>query len=129
MFKGKKGFTLLELLIVVIIIGILGTLALPRFFRAVERTRWAEAKSVLATLRGAQVRYRAENGAYTATIDNLDVDFTTGKYFTFTSGTGAAAVATATRNATQDAGYSGQTAAIGDDGTFAYSAGVPNWLR
>ena len=126
----RRGFTLLELLIVVIIIGILASLALPNFFRGVERARWAEAKSVLGSLRGAQLRYYAQYGAYTATIGNLDVQTTVPKYFSFTAGSGAAAIATGTRNANQDGfGLSGSSVQISEDGNFNYTgaAAAATW--
>lgn len=70
-----KGFTLLELLMVVIIIAILATIALPGFIQAAERSRMSEALQILGTIRGAEHRYRAEvaTGLYTNVIANLDV--------------------------------------------------------
>ena len=47
----KKGFTLLELVVVIIIIGILATLGLTQYSRAIERSRGAEAKSILGSIR------------------------------------------------------------------------------
>ncbi len=87
-FYKRKGFTLLELMIVVVIIGILATLALPRFFKAADRARWAAAASMLATIRSAQLRYYAEYSLYDISAivagggGNLDVEFTfdTAKY-------------------------------------------------
>ena len=51
--KKKKAFTLLELIIVIIIIGVLVKLALPKMFTLVERARAAEAVATFATLRSA----------------------------------------------------------------------------
>ena len=63
--KKMKGFTLIELLVVVIIIGILAALAIPQYTKTMERTHWAEAISNLGALRGAEIRYFAENDEYT----------------------------------------------------------------
>ncbi len=126
----KKGFTLLELLIVVIIIGILAGLAVPNFFRGVERARWAEAKQILGSLRTSQIRYKAEQGSYTATIGNLDMEVTTPKYFTVVATSGTACLARGTRNASQDTySLSGETICISETGNFTYSSGVPTWLK
>jgi prepilin-type N-terminal cleavage/methylation domain-containing protein len=53
MRKDQKSFTLLEVIIVIIIIGVLTSLALPRLMLAVERARAAEAISALSVWRGA----------------------------------------------------------------------------
>jgi prepilin-type N-terminal cleavage/methylation domain-containing protein len=63
---GKKlgGFTLIELLVVVLIIGILAAIAVPEYFKVVEKSRAAEAISTFDTIRGSEERYMAQTGSY-----------------------------------------------------------------
>jgi prepilin-type N-terminal cleavage/methylation domain-containing protein len=48
---GKSGFTLLEILVVIIIVGVLASVAMPTLFRNVERSRATEALNVLGTIK------------------------------------------------------------------------------
>ena len=75
--RNERGFTLLELLMVVIIIAILASIALPQYLRATERSRASEALQVLGAIRGSQQRFRASNpaGTYTNVAANLDMAF------------------------------------------------------
>lgn len=62
--KKRSGFTLLEVIIVIIIIGVLTSLALPRLFSVIEGSRATEALANIATLRRAVERYYLMNGTY-----------------------------------------------------------------
>ena len=55
----QGGFTLLELLMVVIIIAILASIALPQYFRVTERARTAQMLQLLASIRGSELRFKA----------------------------------------------------------------------
>ena len=60
----KKAFTLVELLIVIIIIGILATMAVPQYQKMINKARWAEAFTVLDAIRKAELYYYSMHGKF-----------------------------------------------------------------
>ncbi len=79
--KNEKGFTLVELAVVVVIIGVLAAFAVPKFLSSVERSKAAEAFNFLATVQTAQERYHARQGMYADSLDKLDVQLPRLEYF------------------------------------------------
>lgn len=130
--QAERGFTLLEILIVIVIIGVLAALAVPAYTTAVEKSRKQESYQNLGAVRQAQQRYWAAYGVYTTgagAYTRLDFDptaVTPGNIAHFTYGLPAAAgtgySVTATRNATDfpaGAGIpAGYTVQINQNGTI-----------
>jgi prepilin-type N-terminal cleavage/methylation domain-containing protein len=75
------GFSLVELSVVVIIIGVLAAFGIPRMLKSVERSKAAEAFKYLASVRASQERYQAREGTYAGLLTDLDVEQVAPKYF------------------------------------------------
>ena len=67
------GFTLIELLVVVLIIGILAAMAMPQYFKAVERSRMTEAITIMDSVVKAQRRKFMQTNRYANEFEGLDV--------------------------------------------------------
>ncbi len=102
----KKGFTLIELMVVVIIIGILAAVAVPIFRGQTKRAIASEGEALLGSVRTAELVYYSEHGSYLDVSngggedDPLGIDASKNKYFTSYSVNGT----TATTNYTDRGG-------------------------
>jgi general secretion pathway protein G len=70
-FRGTQGFTLLELMIVVSIVGILATIAAPTYQNSVVKAREAVLRQDLFTLRDVLDQHRADQGKYPPSLQTL----------------------------------------------------------
>jgi len=125
----KKGFTLVELIIVVIIVGILASIGLTQYNKVVEKSRAAEARMILGTLRSAEVAEMNENGSYVS-VTNLGVGAPDGTCLTTHFFSYACATATGTCTATRctaggkpQQGTAAWTKTLDINGTWGGSAG------
>lgn len=69
-----KGFSLLELIVVIVIIGILATLGLSQYYTARENALDKEAIASLQLIKAAERTFRLENGTYVNCADNTAVN-------------------------------------------------------
>lgn len=69
--RSQRGFTLMELMVVMAIIASLLTLAMPRYFHSVDRSKEAVLRQDLAIMRDAIDKFHADRGRYPATLEEL----------------------------------------------------------
>ncbi|AGF51438.1 general secretion pathway protein G [Synechocystis sp. PCC 6803] len=81
-FNGtrQRGFTLLELLVVVIILGVLGAMTLPNLFSQIGKAREAEAKQILSAIGQAQQSYFFEKASFAESNQALEISFQSNYY-------------------------------------------------
>lgn len=77
--RNKKGFTLIEIVVAVALIGILLSIVMPSFDKAGERTRNSKLTADLKALDTAIGLYKLDNGALPEDLSKLKPDYITGK--------------------------------------------------
>jgi MSHA pilin protein MshA len=125
--RYSSGFTMIELIVVIVLIGILSAVAIPRFINQTSRARTAALNGLAGALNSAaglaQAEYRAELNSSTATATSVNMD---GQTVTVIAGSGypdstAAGIGTAIRT------LSGFTPTYGGTGTtvtYNFSSGT-----
>ncbi|MBR3632239.1 MAG: pilin [Elusimicrobiaceae bacterium] len=78
MQKNKRAFTLIELLIVVLIIGVLSAIAIPMYQGAVDKSHFSTLLPATKAIKNAEEAYKMANGRYTNEMSELDVSMTNG---------------------------------------------------
>ena len=130
--RRNTGFTLIELITVIIIIGIMLGVALPKYMKMAEKTKANNAKRVLDILRKAEESYYAENSVYvpytenglvnTGIVDEIPqakIDNDSDWDYGVPTATGDTFTATATRKRGA-ADLQGKTISLNNNGDFAY---------
>jgi type IV pilus assembly protein PilE len=80
---APRGFTLIELMITVLVIGILAAIAVPAYNDSMRKSRRSDAMTGLAAVQQAQERWRGNNSSYSTSFSDLGVAETTpASYYT-----------------------------------------------
>jgi type IV pilus assembly protein PilE len=126
---AQKGFTLIELMIVVLIIGVLAKIAMPSYVDYVKRGKAAEATSTLADLRVKMEQYYQDNRTY---VGGTCAPASGAKYFTYscTAQTATAYTLQAAGNASENMGNFNFTVdeSNAKTSTFDGTSGGTCWL-
>ncbi len=133
--RGRGGFTLVELAVVIIIIGVLAAFGVPRFLDSVERSKAAEAFNYLSAVRAAQERFQVRQGTYSDDVTTLDIQMPTPKYFAV--GTPAAGSTSNLEDSWQltltrtgaAAGYGAYTVTFTDQGYDSTNSTIPDKIN
>jgi len=118
--RRSSAFTILEIMIVIVIMAVLATIAIPRYSVTMEKTRSTEGVQILQALVQAQKVYRFENGSFTNDINNLEITIPTPQHFNTPTVSTTDPIATITR---QNSRYTlsmtqnGVTTCSGDGGS------------
>jgi len=71
--EPAQGFTLVELVIVLVVAGVLAAVALPSFLDSIRKGRRSDAYAAIAAVQQAQERWRSNHAQYTTTLSDLDL--------------------------------------------------------
>jgi len=85
MIRTNKGFTMIELMVVIVIMGVLAVLAIPKLTDVITKAKFGEIPIVVGTWEHAMLAYQAETGAPATALSDLPVDDPTSssKWFSY----------------------------------------------
>jgi len=97
----SKGFTLVELMVVIVIVGILAAVAIPKFLDASNKAKASEFPTTLSAIYTGQGAYQAQTGTYASSFQNMNdsagvLVTSTSKWFGYDLGTPTSSTFTAT---------------------------------
>lgn len=118
--REEGGFTLIELMVVVVIIGVLAAIAVPNLISNVGKARNAEGQTGVSALNNAQQIYRTENDTF-GNLTDLDTTVANSEIFTFTSANGTA---TGSASSLADAQDTANDQTADQSGTVTFAAGA-----
>src|SRR5271165_5904131 len=122
--KTRRGFTLVELAVVIVIIGVLAAFGVPKFLQSVEKSKCTEAFNYWSAVQSAEERYMAQNGVYLAyaagTTPGLDIVLPKLQYF-------ESAAVTSTLASNGSPSWAGTMNRIAS--SSSYGAYVVNWSQ
>ena len=122
--SAMRGFTLVELMIVVAIVGILSAVAIPAYQDYVKRGRIPEATSNLAAMRVRMEQYYQDNKTYTNATPCANANLPTSSFFTFSC---TLAAETFTLQAQGTSGMTGFTFTLNQSNVKATTAAPSGW--
>lgn len=126
--KTQKGFTLIELMVVVAIVGILASIAIPAYTSYVLRGKLTEATTELSTMRVKLEQYFQDNRSYEgACAAGTVAPLPAGKYFTYTCPTLTASAFTVTATGVGARGTDGFVYTVDQDNTKQTTDAPAGW--
>lgn len=133
MNKTKKGFTLVELMVVIVIIGVLAALAIPRFLGATDKTKASEFKPVLKQMFTLQEAFKQEVDKYGTNLTIIGFEVPAGSprfdYAMAVAAGDTLYTGTATLKAGSIRTYTGAATInqLGSGGATSPLSGLANW--
>ena len=134
--SSSKGFSLIELMVVIVIVSLLAMIAIPSYNTSVAKARRADAQSSLSNFANTMERYFTENGTYLGAAGSQGTPGNTGApwiFFTATPVDGEIKFYNLTIHAASAGSYTLRATPIGDqanDGILELSStGVERWDR
>jgi type IV pilus assembly protein PilA len=131
----KRGFTLLEIIVVIVILGVMATLAITQYTKMVEKSRGAEARTILGNLRTNQAAMGQQTGACSSVDSDvgIGVDFpstcTSTHYFSYDLAATSGNVFTATATRCTASGKSPNAATAGVISLITnFDNGFDSWI-